>query len=248
MRQKAIQLFEKSREEQEQLRHKWHNVYISEEYAALVSLDNVCECYLQRIPCEKKRFTQVGLHPTKIIRNDIFCQSETGTLVKKIDITEAYIEVLKRVGEVPSRLEELYRKTILTASKSGRPRITPRERVQRAVLACTLYTVAKFEKKYNLGFFPIRTREEARTHFYKLVTGENAILPSAGAKDLFNLSLKDGKNLRDEFIKKFEVLHKIGFFESKSAIERAKGTLPTSLENVAWWGDSFLHQGIWRYW
>lgn len=170
---------------------------------SLISLNNVCQCFLQRKKCKKDRIAQDNT-PEKPAQNIVFkltemmaiCEywreSEDGKIPKKDDILHAYIEALQQNSEIPEKLNTLYTDAINSNPRQGRSKTTQKEMAFRSLYAAILWVIAKFEREYKSGIFQLSRREDARITFYKGAL--NKVPPcDEGKKSPFNMALSFAK-------------------------------------------------------
>lgn len=163
---------------------------------SLISLNNICQCFLQRKKCKKCRILQKDTSGNKahnqIYRLDseyVICsywkEDSDGLIPTKENIHSAYINALKKNCNIPEYIQETYNKAISVESKSGCAKHTQIEESSRAIYAAFLWAISSFEKEYKSGIFKFKTREEARKVFFKGVFKKEAPIEQ-GKKDTFN--------------------------------------------------------------
>lgn len=223
------------------------DVLCSPEYAALLSLNNACNCRIQRRKCKKQfrmNLTAAGVIPTECFEES----DEHGSRIPNIaDIYSARDCVWKTFGSIPEPLDALSEKASLCRVGSGKTKVPMKERCERVLFAATLCALADLESAYRLGAFPIRKYEEARVVFYHEILGKDCLLPAVGSGGTFELAQSAGKDVSSLLLGRLTALLERGFFATASFIEQYDGTLPTK-ESAAWWACALLNGRGWLHW
>ena len=243
----AIELFSKDIQERKKLEKNFLNITYSEAYLNLISLNNLCECHLQRRKVKKKILA--GLINNALLVKEYFVESEGehACIPDKQMLTNQYIAALKSVGRIPPQLETLYQKACEYKGKSGRAKESVKERTTKSGFVGALMALVYLEKNFKLGIFPIHTREEARQEFYRQINGGEGVPPCGGGREIFNIHLKAIKKELHHAEAILISYQANGTFSSKVFIDRYQGRLP-AYETAAHWFFAMIRYSVWYHW